>query len=138
MRFQTPQFIDIEDKIFGPFTFKQFIYLIGGVSLSYVFFKVAPLWIAVILIIPTLALAGMLTFYKINNKPFIYTLGASIKYMFQTKLYLWKDTKKKVVGKKVESVGDIKSGKALPRLTESRLADISWSLDVLDMDQNNK
>ena len=30
MRFQVPQFIEIESKIFGPLTFKQFIYLAGG------------------------------------------------------------------------------------------------------------
>jgi len=30
MRFEVPQFIEVEDKIFGPFTWKQFIYLMGG------------------------------------------------------------------------------------------------------------
>jgi hypothetical protein len=29
MQFRVPQFIDIEDKLFGPLTFKQFIYLAG-------------------------------------------------------------------------------------------------------------
>ncbi len=33
MRFEVPQFIDVEDKIFGPFTFKQFLYLAGGAGL---------------------------------------------------------------------------------------------------------
>jgi hypothetical protein len=30
MRHEVPQFIDIEDKIFGPLTFLQGLYLIGG------------------------------------------------------------------------------------------------------------
>jgi len=30
MRHEVPQFIDIEDKIFGPLTFFQGLYLLGG------------------------------------------------------------------------------------------------------------
>ncbi|TSC80302.1 MAG: hypothetical protein G01um101429_152 [Parcubacteria group bacterium Gr01-1014_29] len=29
-QFQVPQFIEVEDKIFGPLTTKQFFYLLGG------------------------------------------------------------------------------------------------------------
>ena len=36
MRFEVPQFVDIEDKIFGPLTFKQFIYIAGGAGVSVV------------------------------------------------------------------------------------------------------
>lgn len=35
MQFQVPQFIEVEDKIFGPLTFKQFVYIAGGVALMY-------------------------------------------------------------------------------------------------------
>ena len=35
MQFQVPQFLDVEDKIVGPFTIKQFIYLAGGVGMGY-------------------------------------------------------------------------------------------------------
>jgi hypothetical protein len=30
MRFQVPQFTDVEDKIVGPLTLKQFVYLAGA------------------------------------------------------------------------------------------------------------
>ena len=42
MQYQVPQFIDVEDKIFGPFTFKQFIYMIGGIALSYIIYRFIP------------------------------------------------------------------------------------------------
>ena len=38
MRFEVPQFIDIEDKIIGPLTWRQFIYLGGGVGGAVVIF----------------------------------------------------------------------------------------------------
>jgi hypothetical protein len=140
MRFQTPQFIDIEDKIFGPFTFKQFIYLAGGAGVAYVLYKILPLGVAILIIIPVLILAALLTFYKVNNKPFMFTLTAWAGYVMQNKLYLWKARKKKPQkskeAKKVEKA--IQNNNELPRLTESKLSDLSWSLDVLDMDQQDK
>ncbi len=57
MRYQVPQFIEIEDKIFGPLTLKQFIYLAGGGGLCLIFFSLLPLYIMVILSIPVIALS---------------------------------------------------------------------------------
>lgn len=130
MRFQVPQFIDIEDKIFGPFTWKQFLYLAGGAGISYVLYQILPLFFAVILIIPVAGLALALTFIKVNNKPFVSVLESGIKYFFQSKLYIWKKVKKEIVHKEVEAV---KEEVALPKLSGSRLKDIAWNLDIVDM-----
>ncbi|PCI20478.1 hypothetical protein COB64_02045 [Candidatus Wolfebacteria bacterium] len=139
MRFRVPQFIDIEDKIFGPFTFKQFVYLIGGAGISFVAFKVLPNFIAILIIIPVVSLSLALTFYKINNKPFIYILEAYVKYLFQGKLYIWKKSKKKKAATQPTPEEKEISEKAyIPRLSEGRLKDISWSLDVLDMKEKEQ
>ena len=71
MQYQTPQFIDVEDKIFGPLTVRQFVYLAGGAGLSFILFQLLPFLIAIILIGGVAALSLALAFYKINNKPFI-------------------------------------------------------------------
>ena len=47
MRFQVPQFIEVEDKIFGPLTLKQFIYLAGAGGLVFVLWRVLPLFVAI-------------------------------------------------------------------------------------------
>lgn len=137
MRFQLPQFIDIEDKIFGPFTFKQFIYLAGGAGASYAIYKVLPIYISVLLILPILGSAIALTFLKVNGKPFVDTLQAWFIFTFKSKLFIWKQRrpeKKKAVEKKPEAHPMAN----IPRLTESRLSDLSWSLDVLDLQQKDK
>ena len=46
MHFQTPQFIEIEDKIFGPLTLKQFIYLAGAAGLSFTAYSLLPVPLA--------------------------------------------------------------------------------------------
>ena len=69
-----PQFIEVEDKIFGPFTLKQFIYLAGGAGIVALLLFTLPLIVAILLSIPVAGLAGALAFYRMNNKPFIEVL----------------------------------------------------------------
>ena len=132
MLFKVPQFIDIEDKIFGPFTFKQFVYLAGGAGMCFVDWKLLPLIITIILIPLLAGFALALTFYRINNKSFIQIMQAYLIYIFQSKLYIWKqahDNKKK--GDGIEN----KKNQPTPKLSGSRLKDLSWSLDVLDLNK---
>ena len=129
MNFQVPQFIEIEDKIVGPFTFRQFLYLAGGIGLSFILYAFLPLMVAIIPIIVVMALAISLTFFKINNRPFVFTLESAIFYFVRSKLYLWyKKPVKMTGGKKMAEVTTTN----ITRLSESRLADIAWNLDVKD------
>ena len=95
MRFQVPQFIEVEDKIFGPLTLKQFIYLAGGAGLSFMFYAILNnLFVSIIPILVTMAIAGMLAFFKINNRSFIEIVESATKYYFGNKLYIWKKAEK--------------------------------------------
>lgn len=137
MRFQVPQFIDVEDKIFGPFTFKQFVYLAGGAGASYALYKLLPIYISIFLILPIIAAALALTFSKVNGKPFIEVLQSGTSYYLKSKLFIWKqrkpEKKKEVRQEPLEHPMS-----KIPKLTESRLSDLSWSLDVLDMEEKEK
>ncbi len=134
MRFQVPQFIEVEDKIFGPLTLKQFIYLAGGGGLSFIIYRVLDsLILAAIPVIFVLAFSAALAFYKINNKPFIYVVEAAFKYYFGDKLYIWrKKASDKAVGKAPSGDDDIKKYASLmvPKISDSKLKDLTWSLDI--------
>ncbi len=65
MRFQVPQFIEIEDKIFGPLTFKQFIYLLGGGGAVFILYVFLPIYLMVFLAIPVALFALALAFYQV-------------------------------------------------------------------------
>ena len=90
MQFQVPQFIEVEDKIFGPLTFKQFIYLVGGAAMCFVLYIILPFFFAVLLIIPFAGFSLALAFYKINNRPFISVVESALNYTLKGKLYVWK------------------------------------------------
>jgi hypothetical protein len=131
MRFQVPQFIEIEDKIFGPLTIKQFIYIAGGAGLSFILFRFLPFPIAILLIVVVLGFSFALAFYQINNKPLIYIIQSAFGYFFSNKLYLWKK-KEKSPEKTKESMID-KLGQSpiyVPKLSQSKLHDLTWSLDI--------
>jgi hypothetical protein len=132
MRFKVPQFIDIEDKIFGPLTFKQFMYLAGGAGLIYVSYRLTPLYVALPLIIGIGTLSFSLTFVKINNKPFIYVMEAYIKYILDSKTFIWRKVakKKEEVAKKKEEAKK-KELKSQP-LTENKLHELSWGLNIIE------
>lgn len=131
MRFQVPQFIEIEDKIFGPLTLKQFIYLAGGGGISFVIYSIIPYFIvAVFFIIPVMLFSVALAFYKINGKPFIFIVESAFKYTLSNKLYLWQKREKKIT-KKEGTVSDENSAiLKVPKLSESKLKDLTWSLDI--------
>jgi PrgI family protein len=90
MRFEVPQFIEIEDKIFGPLTWRQFLYLGGGVGMGVVLFFTTPFIVFLIIGLPLALLAGALAFYPVNSRPFSYFLESIINYLRGHKLYLWK------------------------------------------------
>lgn len=129
MRYQVPQFIDVEDKIFGPLTIKQFIYLTGGAGLSFVLWRFLPLPIAVIFIAPVAALSLGLAFYEVNNRPLLTTLEYAVNYFFGKKLYLWETKKEAPKKAKVETTEENELI-SVPKLSESKLKDLAWSLDI--------
>jgi len=128
MQYKVPQFIDVEDTIFGPFTFKQFAYLVGGGGLIFIIYKLLPLWIGIFLIIPVAGLTAALVKLRINNQPFIYYLQAGISYFFKSKLYLWKQRVVKPEEKKEEA--GLPNVSIIPQVTSGRLKELSWGLDM--------
>jgi hypothetical protein len=147
MQFKVPQFLDIEDKIFGPFTFRQFVYLAGGAGLAFVFYRLFGLILGLIPILVVVGLAGALAFYRPNNKPFINMLESVLKYFLQDKLYVWKKrmvaVDKKVgseseVGRRVETRNPAYQAMSGERLSGNKLRDLAWSLDVLDLNKENQ
>lgn len=128
MRYQVPQFIEIEDKIIGPFTIKQFLYLIGGAGLSFILYTYLPIYISLILVAGVVGLSLALAFYKINNKPFIDFLESAFIFYTKQNLYIWKKEEKKIEPK--TEVSEEAKQIYVPRLSDSKLKDLSWSLDI--------
>src|SRR5262245_22706875 len=123
MRFQVPQFIEVEDKIFGPLTLKQFIYLAGGAGLSFiVYLLLGSLLFSAIPIIIIMGICVALAFYRVNSKPLINVVEAAFKYWFGGKLYIWKKEEKPATaaGTPADIVKEAKSyaGVTVPKISD--------------------
>ena len=129
MRFLVPQFIEVEDKIFGPLSFRQFIYVAGAVGFCVILYSYIGWVLALLFGAPVLALGFSLAFYKFNNRSFVHFLQAIVQYFAKSKLYLWKQAPKK---KKVEvkKPGENLNKTFVPKVSENKLKDLAWSLDI--------
>src|SRR5262245_3475318 len=104
MQFQVPQFIEVEDKIFGPLTFKQFVYILGGVGGAYLLWRTFPLVVAGPLILLIAGFSAALAFFQFNGRPFILGVESAFYYAIRSKLYLWNNEHKQASAPAVKTV----------------------------------
>ncbi len=131
MQFQVPQFIDVEDKIFGPFTFKQFVYLIGGAGLAFVMIRFLPYPLNWPLAIAAGGLGAAFAFVEIHKKPLIYFVEAAFWYFVHKKLYIWKKRDKKIdPGAELSLPSQANAQVVIPKLSKDKLEDLAWGLDI--------
>lgn len=88
-QFLVPQFIDVEDKIIGPITTRQFVLLLLGTLLIFIEFQLAQFWLFLIESIITVIVVGIIAFLKINGMPFHYFLLNLLQTMKRAKLRVW-------------------------------------------------
>jgi len=113
--------------------------LAGGAGLCFILYRLLGVWFGSIPIVLVAGLSLALTFYRPNDKPFINMLESMFKYGFQNKLYIWKRKKGRVQEKKeavvkVQEFYQVQSA----RLSPSKLRDLAWSLDVLDLKKGSE
>ncbi len=136
MQYQVPQFIEVEDKIFGPLTFKQFAYLVGGGGISFLVHRFIGFPFSILIALPTLAFALAMAFYRVNNKPFIEIFEAAVKYTLGSKLYVWKKQEKRVAPEAAVQMPG--SSVYVPKLSESKLRELTWNLDINETIYSNE
>ncbi|MDP2586861.1 MAG: PrgI family protein [Candidatus Komeilibacteria bacterium] len=71
-QFTVPQFIDVEDKIIGPITVRQFVIMIVAGLLLFLEYKLSDLTFFLFIGIPTALVFLVVAFVKINGMPFHY------------------------------------------------------------------
>lgn len=90
MQFQIPQFIEVEDKIAGPFNLKQLLYLVGTATVIGISFALLPIFAALFIAIILVALFIALTFGSYQGMSLVKILPAAFMFLWKPKVYLWK------------------------------------------------
>lgn len=131
MQFIVPQFIDVEDKILGPFSVRQFIILIAGTGLIFASYRLLDFYSFLAAVVPIGIMTLALAFLRVNGSPFHQFLINLWQTLRKPRMRIWR---------KVVNTDDLALPVAAPLpareltkkspLTASRLAQLSLIVDT--------
>jgi hypothetical protein len=91
-QFTVPQFIDVEDKIIGPITTRQFLILMGGFVLIAMCYAIFDFSAFVFFSLIIFALSGIFAFFRVNGVAFHYFILNFIQTVRRAPLRIWNKT----------------------------------------------
>jgi len=89
-QFVVPQFIEVEDKIFGPITTRQFVILLAAGLILFIAYKLTDFTLFIVLLATIGGLALVLAFVKVNGQTFHYFLLNIIQTMRRPSRRIWR------------------------------------------------
>ncbi len=89
MQFQVPQYVDVEDKIVGPLTLKQFFYIATGFLMIFVSFFVLATWLWFITSAIIAAASLSFALVKYNGRPLMTVALAAFRHYTGGRTYVW-------------------------------------------------
>lgn len=89
MRYTVPQFIDVEDKILGPITVRQFLILLVTGGVMFILYALLDFAAFLVFGLMTFALGGVIAFMRINGQPFHFFLLNLTQTFSKPRLRIW-------------------------------------------------
>jgi len=133
-QFTVPQFIDVEDKIFGPITVRQFVIILTAFMLSAISYKLADFALFLTLTFLFFVIGGIIAFLKINGRPFHYFVLNFIQTLKKPKVRVWNNklskTDKELRDLPDNSIKQVAKLQRKPLYAKSKLAEVSLIVDT--------
>jgi hypothetical protein len=132
-QFVVPQFIEVEDKIFGPITTRQFLILLVTGLILFIIFKLADTTLFIFLAVLIGGFSAVLAFAKINGQSFHYFILNIIQTVRRPSRRIWsrdftsKELKEYIESGKFEVAEVVKE---IPRMSYSRIRDLSLTVNT--------
>ncbi|MFA6423881.1 MAG: PrgI family protein [Candidatus Magasanikbacteria bacterium] len=132
-QFVVPQFIEVEDKIFGPVTSRQFVILLVAGLMLFVAYKLADTALFIFLLATLGGFALILAFVKINGQSFHYFILNIFQTLRRPSRRIWykSDSKDELEelrkGEKIEIMEKVAE---IPRLSYNRIRDLSLAVNT--------
>ena len=129
-QFLVPQFIDVESKILGPITVRQFVIIVVSIGVIFIFYKILDFSAFIFATIIISAVSVAFAFLKINGTLFHFFILNVLQTTLRPSLRVWekesrvgKDASKEQAEEIVTSVQVV--NKPGQRISSSRLAELS-------------
>lgn len=129
MQFSVPQFIDVEDKIVGPLTAKQTVYLIMGGGFLLICFTLFDLVFFLVIFAIVAPLTLGFAFYRPKGITLSRYLGNILDYFTTDHLYLWRREPEAIMFKAVQKKHEV-TAEPIKYVPHSRIRDLASLLDT--------
>jgi hypothetical protein len=130
-QFTVPQFIDVESKIIGPITTRQFVIFLVAAVLIGACYRLFDFSLFVTIAVAIFIVAAMFAFIKVNGRPFHLFILNAIQTIRRPRLRIWNNN---AVMEVQEKQIDISPTVAKPAPKEyykkSRLAEVALIVDT--------
>ena len=90
MQFVVPQFIEVESKIIGPISVRQFIILLGTAGIMFIWYSLLSNIPFIVLSVITFAIGGTFAFARVNSQPFHQFALSLFQTLQRPKLSAWR------------------------------------------------
>lgn len=131
MQFVVPQFIDVEDKILGPLSVRQFIILLVGVVFLIAAYRLADLQLFIFEAVVIAVLVIAFAFLRVNGRPFHQFVLSLLQTLKKPRLRIWHRVvthdELRLPSAPVQTQSQAPTK---PPLTASRLAELSLIVDT--------
>ncbi len=92
-QFVVPQFLDVESKIIGPITARQFLILLGVLVVEFAIYRIFLNVLFMIMFgVPILGVGLAFAFMKVNGQPFHFMILSLIQTLQKPHLRIWDKT----------------------------------------------
>ena len=88
-QFTVPQFIDVEDKIIGPITTRQFVIILAGSIFIAIFYKIFDFSLFIFASVLAFIFSMIFAFVKINGRPFHFFILNFVQTLKRANLRIW-------------------------------------------------
>jgi len=130
-QFTVPQFIDVESKIIGPLTTRQFLIILATAIIIAISYKIFDFSLFVANGILLIIIAFVFAFVKINGRPFHFFLLNAIQTLRRSRLRIWNNHfAPQEQEKKVAAVATVQPTAPLKVYKSSRLSELALIVDT--------
>jgi hypothetical protein len=139
MLFNVPQYIDVEDKVAGPFTAKQLLWMFGCGATLLVLWNTLDKITFIISAIPIILIFAALAFYRPYNQPLIKFIYFAILFLFRPKVYIWRRiAERRASNKKDENKSVTHTEKKKEALVSGDVEELAKMLDSAGHERSDR
>jgi len=130
-QFTVPQFIDVESKIIGPITTRQFLIIIGAGVIVAISYKIFDFSLFLTITVVVVLIAAIFSFLKVNGRPFHFFILNLIQTIKRPGTRVWNN--RLTIFEEIDKTSFVRPAiKVLPKevYRKSRLAELALVVDT--------